>query len=223
MRTIEWATIRKAEFIGLGAFVIAAAIEIGSSVWPDKIKPHPYMFVSFLVFGLLCVIVPLAHTIYVWAFSRFRPILPVASSLEIIFEPLNPARRFWSLIGYLDDLGKGHSYWEHRVEIRNISQKTIRNVMVTVERIGPSPQLPFSPPFKRSQLEKCDINPGCSELIQVNTWPHPKAQVGMFAGPSAWGYGPIKVTVSGDDTLSVVKTFAFNYETDQMLFDMEVY
>ncbi len=223
MRGIEGATIRKAEFIGLGAFLIAAIVEIGSSVWPDKIKPHPYIVLAIFVVGILCVVVPLLHTAYCWASSKLRPVQPTSSSLEIIFEPLNPARRFWSLESQKDASGKYHPYWEHRVEIRNNSLKTVRNVMVTVERIGQMPQLPFCPPFKRQQVNKCDINPGCSELVPVNIWPHPKQQIGMACGESAWIYGPIKVTASGDDTLSVVRTFAFNYETDQMLFDMEVY
>jgi hypothetical protein len=144
--------------------------------------------------------------------------------IEIIFEPLNPARKFWSLEGHTDALGRTYPpYWEHRVEIRNHSRKTLRNVMVTVERIGQLPQLPFSPPFKRPETNTCDLNPGCSELVRVNVWPHPKAQAGMPCGESAWLYGPIKVTASADDTPSAVKVFAFNYETDQMLFDVEVY
>ena len=49
-----------------------------------------------------------------------------------------------------------------------------------------------------------------------------RAQAGMPCNESAWLYGPIKVTASADDTPSAVKVFAFNYETDQMLFDVEV-
>jgi curved DNA-binding protein CbpA len=43
----------------------------------------------------------------------------------------------------------------------------------------------------------------------------------MLAGPSAWGYGPVIVTASADDVLPAQRRFAFNYETDQMLFDEE--
>jgi hypothetical protein len=45
----------------------------------------------------------------------------------------------------------------------------------------------------------------------------------MLAGRSAWGYGPIQVIASGDDVLPAERKFAFNYETEQMLFDEEVY
>jgi len=208
--------------IGVGAFILAAAVQIGSSTWPDKIKPHPYVFIAFCLIGVLFIIIPSSKALWSFVLNRANVKKP-NTALEIIFEPLNPARRFWSLESYKDSSGKGRPYWEHRVEIRNNSLKTIRNVMVTIERTGQSPQLPFSPPFKRPQADKCDINPGCSELVQVNIWPHPKRQVGMACGESAWIYGPIKVTASGDDTPSVVRIFAFNYETDQMLFDVEVY
>jgi hypothetical protein len=40
-----------------------------------------------------------------------------------------------------------------------------------------------------------------------------------LAGESAWGYGPIKIIASADDTAPSVRIFQFNYETDQMLFD----
>lgn len=202
--------------------MLAGAVQIGSLVWPEKIKPHPYLFGAFCLVGFSFVAIGSGRAL--WLFLRAMRPAAVSSALEIIFEPLNPARRFWSLEGHIDDLGRRYPpYWEHRVEIRNNSQKTIRNVMVTVERTGQLPQLPFNPPFKRTQAEKCDLNPGCSELVRVNIWPHPKQQVGMPCGDSAWLYGPIKVIASGDDTPSVVKEFAFNYETDQMLFDVEAY
>jgi hypothetical protein len=214
----EWRSDYKVAIAGTGVAVLTTLAQIFS----EYMREHEYYACIAAIIAIIMIVIPLSHTFFVWLKRRVNA-PEIGSPLEIIFEPFNPARRFWSLIGYLDDAGKGHSYWEHRVEIRNTSQKTVRNVMVTVERIGPCPQLPFSPPFKRSQLEKCDINPGCSELIQVNTWPHPKVQVGMLAGRSAWGYGPIQVIASGDDVLPAERKFAFNYETEQMLFDEEVY
>jgi hypothetical protein len=41
----------------------------------------------------------------------------------------------------------------------------------------------------------------------------------MLAAESAWAYGPIKVIASANDTLPAEKTYDFNYETDQMLFE----
>jgi len=233
------------------AWMIAIALQVVPQTWPTLLHPHPWAVGGFILAGTIMFAYAAvekkqiggpvnsvgrdnsgslinAKNAHVHIIHNPPPPLPPDTSqnvspLEIIFDPTNPARRFWSLESHKDDSGKAHPYWEHRVEIRNNSLKTIRNVMVTVERTGQLPQLPFSPPFKRQQTDKCDINPSCSELIRVNIWSHPKQQEGNLCGESAWAYGPIKVTASGDDTLSVVKIFEFHYETEQMLFDKEIY
>jgi hypothetical protein len=182
-KTAEWHASWR---IGAGAFLIAAAVQIGSSVWPEKIKPHPYLFVGLFLVGLAFVVVPTARALWSFVSHHRHPEEPVAA-LEIIFEPMNPARRFWSLESHTDAIGRRYPpYWEYRVEIKNSSAKTIRNVMVIVERTGPCPEMPYVPPFKRTQLEKCDINPNCSELVKVITWPQSKILKGMLAGESAW-------------------------------------
>jgi hypothetical protein len=84
--------------IGVGAFLIAAAVQIGSSVWPDKIKPHPYLFFGLFLVGVGFVVVPATHALWSFFLRRIRPEEPITSH-EIIFEPMNPARRFWSSIG----------------------------------------------------------------------------------------------------------------------------
>jgi hypothetical protein len=58
-------------------------------------------------------------------------------------------------------------------------------------------------------------------LVPVIRWPIPKVQAGMLAGPTAFEYGPIKVTASADDTAPSVRKFKFDYQTEQMLFDEE--
>jgi hypothetical protein len=154
-----------------------------------------------------------------WVTSRTKT-ATIASPLEIIFEPLNPARKFWSLEAKIDFYHRvSGPYWEYRMEIKNDSDKTLRNVAVTVEHIGASPVKPRRADFVRLNTETCDLQPACSELVAVIRWPHPKVQVGMFAGESAWGYGPIRVIASADDVQPTERRFAFNYETDQMLFD----
>jgi hypothetical protein len=176
----------------------------------------------FLV-GLAFIVVPTARALWSFVSHDLHPEERVAA-LEIIFEPMNPARRFRSLESHTDAIGRRHPpYWEYRVEIKNNSAKTIRNVMVIVERTGQCPEMSYVPPFKRTQLEKCDINPGWSELVKVITWPQPKILEGMLAGESAWAYGPVKVTASADDTPAAVKLYAFNYQKEQMFFDLEVY
>jgi hypothetical protein len=210
-------------WIGAGAFMLAAAIQIGSSVWPDQIKPHPYAVITLGIIGALFVLAGIGRAIWLWIDSRAKT-SSITSPLEIIFEPLNPARRFWSLESHLDDYKRLiGTFWEHRIEIKNNSSVTLRNVTVMVERTGPSPVKPQRALFVRTKTESCDINPGCSELVLVNRWPHPKTQVGMLAGPSAWGYGPINVIASAHDTLPAETIFDFNYETDQMLFERGKY
>jgi hypothetical protein len=43
-------------WIGAGAFMLAAAIQIGSSVWPDKIKPHLYSVIALGIIGTLFIL-----------------------------------------------------------------------------------------------------------------------------------------------------------------------
>jgi hypothetical protein len=143
------------------------------------------------------------------------------SPLQIIFDPTNPARRFWSLEPAKDKDGSPRpgSYWEHRVEIRNNSQRTLRNVSVTTEHLGKLPVRPADQMFDKTKTTSCDLKPGCSELVAIVRWPNPKVQAGMLADRSAFEYGPIKVTASADDAVPCVRTFKFDYQTEQMLFD----
>ena len=209
--------------IAIGAFVLAACVQVGSSGWPEKIRPHPYIFLSFVCFGVVCLAGPMAFEAYRWAWRRLHP-QPEESPLEIIFEPLNPARRFWSRESHVDDYKRLIGiFWEHRVEIRNNSFLTLRNVAVTVERVGQMPVKPQRAPFTRTNTDSCDINPGCSELVLVNRWPEPKRQEGMLASESALAYGPIKVIASADNTLAAETVYDFDYQTDQMLFERGKY
>jgi len=143
------------------------------------------------------------------------------SPLEIIFDADNPARRFWSMESFLDENGKKRpgGFWEYRVEIKNKSSKTVKNVSVSTERIGQMAQRPFDHAFDKTQKIACDIRPGCSELIAVVRWPIPIKQVGMLAGETALEYGPIKVIASGDDSKPTTRLFKFDYQKEPMLRD----
>src|ERR1035438_3829137 len=204
--------MRKAKWwIGLGGIVLTAVIGVGSAVWPEKIRPHPHIVIVLGVFGLLCIIVPMLYTVYRWIW----PIIP----LEIIFDPQNPARRFWSMETAHDEAGSPiGAYWEHRVDVKNNSLKTLKNVTVTTEHIGQVPIKPTSQVFDKTKQTTCDLNPGCTELVPVIRWPIPKIQIGMVTGPTALEYGPIKVTASADSTPPCIMVFDFDYQTDQMLF-----
>jgi len=142
------------------------------------------------------------------------------SHLEIIFDAKNPARRFWSVESFLgenDDKKTPDVFWEYRVEIKNKSSKTVKNVSVTTEHTGQMPIRPMDHSFDKTQTIACDLRPGCSELIPIVRWPIPIRQVGMLAGDTALEYGPIKVTVSGDDTKPATRVFSFNYQEEPML------
>lgn len=144
-----------------------------------------------------------------------------ASPLEIIFDPNNPARRFWSMESPQDENGlpKPGVFWEHRVEVKNNSLRTLRNVSITTEHLGQLPVRPIDQIFDKIKKTSCDLKPGCSELVPVVRWPIPKIQAGMLADLSALEYGPIKIIASADDSAPSVRTFKFDYQTEQMLFD----
>lgn len=215
MLMAEWGPDRKIMVVGMGIGMLTALGEIFSKV----MRAHPiYPWIMGVVAALM-IIIPIGHTLSLWATQK-RASVNSESPLEIIFEPLNPARRFWSLESSYDDYNRLRAtYWEHRVEIKNNSRVTLRNVTVLVERVGVLPNRPSAASFVRTKNDSCDINPGCSELAAVSRWPYPKKQVGMLCGESAWGYGPIKIIASAEDTPPTEVVYDFNYETEQMLFE----
>jgi hypothetical protein len=149
-----------------------------------------------------------------------RPAI-LESPLQIIFDPTNPARRFWSRESPKDEHGNKNPgvFWEYRVDIKNSSSKTIRNVSVTVEHIGRMPVRPIDTIFDKIGRASCDLKPGCSELVPVIRWPIPLIQAGMLADSSALAYGPVKITAAGDDVRPSIRTFHFDYQREPMLFD----
>jgi hypothetical protein len=213
----RWRSESKIAVVGWGIAGLTAIITILS----DYLRKHPRFVWIMAAVSILMITSPVIHSAYVWLKMKLAP--PIREpSLEIIFEPLNPSRRFWSLESKIDDYGRlVATFWEHRIEVRNNTSATLRNVTVTVERTGSMPVRPQRAGFVRTNTDSCDINPGCSELVCVNRWPNPKRQVGMLAGDSAWGYGPIKVIASAEDTAPTVVTFDFNYETERMLFERQ--
>jgi hypothetical protein len=176
----EVVTNTRALVFGLGCTITAASFGAQVSNWP-----HWITIGSGYAVGLVLVLM------VVWVCAKTYLSIQNTEgerSLEIIFEPLNPARKFWSMEAKSDFYGRvAGPYWEYRMEIKNGSNKTIRNVAVTVARIGASPEKPRRVDFVRLSAESCDLQPGCSELAAIVRWPIPKIQVGMLAGPSAWG------------------------------------
>ncbi len=215
----QWRADHKIEIVGVGVAMLTTLAQIFS----EYMREHWYYACAAGIVAILMIVIPLIHTFIVWL-KRRNAASKVESPLEIIFEPLNPAQRFWSLESHVDDYKRLiGNFWEHRVEIRNNSSVTLRNVVVTVERTGIMPVRPQRALFVRTKSDSCSINPGCNELVLVNRWSHPKSQVGNLAGDSAWGYGPIEVIASADDVHPTKVIFDFNYETEQMLFERGKY
>ncbi|HTV59623.1 MAG TPA: deaminase [Verrucomicrobiae bacterium] len=141
------------------------------------------------------------------------------SPIEITFDPQNPSQRFWSMESVIDGNGQwtGKAVWEYRVEIKNASSQTLRDVLVTREHLGLMAIRPTEVVFDRTRKNYCDINPGTSELVKVIGWPIPINSPGTLSGESALEYGPIKIVASAADVLPAIKYFEFDYQKTPML------
>jgi len=117
------------------------------------------------------------------------------SPLEIIFDPTNPGRRFWSTEPMKDENGKqiAGSFWEYRAVIKNKSVRTVRDVKVTVEAIGTMPTRPEPSQFDINKKPLIDLTPNEETLAVIRRWFNPPIVAGMIIGDA---YGPIKMTAS---------------------------
>lgn len=140
--------------------------------------------------------------------------------LHIIFDPSNNGRKFWSVEHAKDEQGNptAQSYWEYRALIKNISNKTIRNVRVTVEAIGAMPTRPEPSHFDINKQSKIDLNPGEAHFAVIRRLWNPIAQPGVVLGPGA--YGPIKLTVSADDISATSKLFQVDLDKNPAIYEM---
>jgi hypothetical protein len=138
-----------------------------------------------------------------------------SSPFGIIFDPANPNRRFWSIEATQDQkTGKPFSFWEYRALVRNNSANTVRNVKVTVEAVGPLPTRPELSVFDVNRQQLIDLHPREETLFMIRRWFNPPFVPGLVIGGA---YGPIKVTVSGDDVLPVTKLFRFDPSEQPMI------
>jgi len=60
---------------GVGAWVLAAAFGFACAAWPEYIKPHPYLIISFGMAGLLMLAIPVVQ--------RFFPIFKEENHLPL--------------------------------------------------------------------------------------------------------------------------------------------
>ena len=142
------------------------------------------------------------------------------SPLEIIFDPTNPGRTFWSIAPMKDENGKqiAGSFWEYRAVIKNKSFRTVRNVKVTVEAIGDMPARPEHSQFDINKKPLIDLTPNEETLAVIRRWFNPPIVEGMVGGGA---YGPIKMTASADDVLPTTKVFQFDPEQTPMIFELD--
>ncbi len=181
--------------------------------------------IPLVIFATIGVIRFFLAPYWIWKAAQDRLSLlekPVDNPLRIIFDAKNPERRFWSLENTPNPNDHNKNYpphWEYRIEIENTSNKTIKNVRVTKEHIGQLPTRAEHQLFDITKTPSYDIHPKCKALVPIITWPEPKIQVGKLQGASAWAYGPIRITASGDDIEPTTRLFLFNWQEEQMLFD----
>lgn len=202
-----------------GTWPFGASVVIGIvGSWIGAAKGLPSYLWLPLGLSVLVLALLLCHLV-LW--FKERTLKAKQQPLEIIFDPGNPARRFWSLESapHPTDASRHVPYFETRLEVKNRSNKTVRNVRVSVARIGVISTRPAPMPFDTSRTPAIDINPGCFELVPIIRWPHPRIQAGMAAGESAVAYGPIEVVISADDTPAVIHRFNFDYQKDPMIYD----
>jgi hypothetical protein len=142
-----------------------------------------------------------------------------ASPLEIVFDPANTGRKFWSIEPIRDENGTptSTSQWEYRAIIKNSSTKTLRNVKVTVEAVGPMPTRPETTLFDINKKPMIDLTPGEEALAIIRRWFNPPIVQGMAIGADI--YGPIKLIASADDVLPATKFFHFDPMRTPMIFE----
>jgi len=188
--------------------------------------PNEGIKIVLFVMAIFCAIF---SSYWIWKVEREARIVvekklqeALAAPLEIIFDEANPLKHFWSMESPVGEDGNKKSgiFWEYRVEVKNTSSKTLRNVSVTIEHTGKNlPKRPIDTIFDKIRRTACDLKPGCSELAPVIRWPIPIIQEGMLAGRSALEYGPVRVTASADDVQPTTHTIKFDYQATPMLFD----
>jgi hypothetical protein len=64
--------------------MLAAAVQIGSSAWPEKIKPHPHIFIAFCLVGVLFIVIPIARELWGLALKWRKP--PIADDRTPIWQ-----------------------------------------------------------------------------------------------------------------------------------------
>ena len=214
------------KWLGVVYSLAGLHVFVRDEIWrpknPDQwgiINMIPHLSAWWLVVALV--------VLYVWIFeASFRiterlnetvafSLRSQESPLEIIFDPANPGRRFWS-IEPMNGKQIAGSFWEYRAVIKNKSVRTVRNVKVTVEAIGDMPTRPEHSQFDINKKPLIDLTPNEETLAVIRRWFNPPIVEGMVGGGA---YGPIKMTASADDALPTTRVFQFDPTQTPMIFE----
>jgi pyrimidine deaminase RibD-like protein len=131
-------------------------------------------------------------------------------AFEIIFDPDNAGRQFWSL-RTVDSDSRQIPGIQYRVKVRNRTNKTLYEVKATSETLGQLGSLPTRLEFEQTAEVTFTLDPGASAFINLFFVPLPLMQPGTVTGASSSAaYGPIRVTISALNTATVERTFQFN-------------
>jgi hypothetical protein len=213
-------------------FVLGVLIVFRDEIWmPKDDKEYKVinmiLHISIELWMIIFLVIMLAW-IFEASFRIIKRLNETVSSLrshetplEIIFNPANPNKKFWSIEPMKDENGKqiAGSFWEYRAVIKNKSARTVRNVKVIVEAIGVMPTRPEHSHFDINQKPLIDLTPDEETLAVIRCWHNPPIVAGMAIGEGI--YGPIKMTASADDVLPSTKFFQFDPMKTPMIYELD--
>jgi hypothetical protein len=180
--------------------------------------------VAIFILGIILIIRLIMSPYWIYKAQKLKiESLTLSKPLKIFFDSKNSSKKFWSLENTPDPTNPGKflpPHWEYRIEVENTSNKTVKNCHVQIERTGYFSVRPVHSKFDINKKKSCSIQPKCKVLIPIHWWCEPRIEAGLLAGDDVPKYyGPIKVTVSGDDILPTVKEFQFDYQKEPMIYE----
>jgi hypothetical protein len=132
-----------AHWIMAGLFGLACTFLLEAFFWNRRSSPTSFPAASPAVeVSTANIVAPL---------DMRHPLPASKTPLEIIFDLNNPGENFWKQRQGKDKDGKliPKMVLEHRIGVRNISSKTIRNVCVSIETLGQKPIDPRDMRFQK--------------------------------------------------------------------------
>ena len=100
----------------------------------------------------------------VWLDALLRK-LTKTLPIEVYFDPRNTGERFWSKGEWLIGPDQHALGVEYRLEVKNNSDRTIRDIVVDVTLLSKS--APSRATFVRGRKQSADINPLSSEMVEI--------------------------------------------------------